>query len=103
MSDNVVPFRRRLPRIGDGDGGADAYNKQLQGWVIDRQLLADWFRQQADLIEGDRLEVEPRAALLVLCGATTCEVAHLGFGRPGGPTLTTAELCARDFFRKRFE
>lgn len=31
MSDNVVPFRRRLPRIGDGDGGADAYNKQLEG------------------------------------------------------------------------
>lgn len=96
MSD-VRQFRRPLPRIEDATT-AQQFNQQLQQYVIDRKHLAEWLRNQADLIDADRLEVEPRAAMLVLSGINASETLHLGFGRKDGPTMTNAFRAARALF-----
>lgn len=42
--------------------------------------LARWLRDLADYIEGDQLETEPHAALIVLTGVAQHEVLIAGYG-----------------------
>ena len=99
-SAEVLQFRRKLPPMS-GSASAEHYNAQLQRYVIDRQHLAEWLREMADLIEADQVFVEPRAALVVLSGSTTSEALHMGFGRAGGPTMTDAYQAARQLFNQQ--
>lgn len=95
----IKQFRRPLPPIDQAES-AQKYNAALQQYVLDRKHLAEWLRQQADLIESDRVEVEPRAAMLVLSGARASESLHLGFGREGAPTIAHAFQAARSMLNQ---
>lgn len=45
----------------------------------ERKKLADWFRAIAQHIEGNEVEREPLAALIVLSSAAGDEVVHVGY------------------------
>lgn len=43
-----------------------------------KSQLAWWLRELADLVEQDRLEIEPHAALLMFVGENNSELLHVG-------------------------
>lgn len=74
----------------DSFSSAQAYNEYVTSMALDRKHLAEWLRQIANQVEDDLLEVEPRAAWLVLSGTYACAPLHLGYGREGGPGIDEA-------------
>lgn len=55
------------------------HNNQVAANQAERKRLADWFRAIAQHIEGNEVEREPLAALMVLSSAAGDEVLHVGY------------------------
>ncbi|MBA6091195.1 hypothetical protein H4C81_20235 [Pseudomonas monteilii] len=56
-----------------------AHNNQVAANQAERKKLADWFRSIAQHIEGNEVEREPLAAMIVLSSAAGDEVLHVGY------------------------
>ena len=73
---------------------------RLQNRVVEqnqaqRKKLADWFRTIAAHIEGNDVEREPLAAMIVLSGASGDEVLHTGYGDHEQVSLRQAGYAAQ--------
>ena len=55
------------------------HNNQVAANQAERKKLADWFRSIAQHIEGNEVEREPLAAMIVLSSAAGDEVLHIGY------------------------
>ncbi|MCX2684056.1 hypothetical protein OO306_00655 [Pseudomonas sp. DCB_AW] len=55
------------------------HNNQVAANQAERKRLADWFRAIAQHIEGNEVEHEPLAAMIVLSSAAGDEVLHVGY------------------------
>jgi len=55
------------------------HNTQVKANQVQRKQLADWFRAIAQHIEGNEVEHEPLAAMIVLSSAEGDEVLHVGY------------------------
>lgn len=55
------------------------HNAQVNANQAERKKLADWFRAIAQHIEGNEVEHEPLAAMIVLSSADGDEVLHVGY------------------------
>lgn len=98
--ENVLQFRRKLPLMTSASSPQE-HNERVTAMQLDRKHLAEWLRELADLIEANALEVEPRAAWLVLSGTHASEPAHIGYGREGGPPISEA-LRTTDRYLTRY-
>ncbi|WP_313456327.1 hypothetical protein [Pseudomonas sp.] len=54
-------------------------NNQVAANQAERKKLADWFRAIAQHIEGNEVEREPLAAMIVLSSSAGDEVLHMGY------------------------
>lgn len=59
---------------------ARLHNLKVQQNQTERKKLADWFRKIAAHIEGNDVDREPLAAMIVLSSAGGDEVLHIGYG-----------------------
>lgn len=55
------------------------HNNQVAANQAERKKLADWLRAIARHIEGNEVEREPLAALIVLSSTAGDEVLHVGY------------------------
>jgi len=55
------------------------HNNRVAANQAERKKLANWFRAIAQHIEGNEVEREPLAAMIVLSSATGDEVLHAGY------------------------
>ena len=58
---------------------ARLHNRKVEQNQAQRKKLADWFRTIAAHIEGNEVEREPLAAMIVLSGSLGDEVLHTGY------------------------
>jgi hypothetical protein len=58
---------------------ARLHNRKVEQNQAQRKKLADWFRTIAAQIEGNEVEREPLAAMIVLSSAIGDEVLHTGY------------------------
>ena len=85
MSAEIFEFPAR-PRL---------HNRVVEQNQAQRKKLADWFRTIAAHIEGNDVEREPLAAMIVLSGASGDEVLHTGYGDHEQVSLRQAGYAAQ--------
>ncbi|QBF27198.1 hypothetical protein EXN22_16415 [Pseudomonas tructae] len=73
-----------------------AHNNQVAANQVERKKLADWFRSVAQHIEGNEVEREPLAAMIVLSSAKGDEVLHVGYSTEA-TSLVQAGNAARQW------
>jgi len=64
-------------------GTRRAHNARVQAEQAKRRRLADWLREVANHIEGNDIEREPLAAMVVLSSHEGDEVLHVGYQGEG--------------------
>lgn len=69
------------------------HNARLKSEQAERTRLAEWFRAIADRIEGNEVEREPLAAMIVLSSISGDEVLHVGY-KAQGVSLVQAGMAA---------
>lgn len=69
------------------------HNNRVQKNQAERKQLADWFRALAMHIEGNEIEHEPLAAMIVLSSISGDEVLHVGY-KAQGVSLVQAGMAA---------
>ena len=74
---------------------ARLHNRVVEQNQAQRKKLADWFRTIAAHIEGNDVEREPLAAMIVLSGASGDEVLHTGYGDHEQVSLRQAGYAAQ--------
>ncbi|GLO52541.1 hypothetical protein PPUN110474_39420 [Pseudomonas putida] len=79
-----------------------AQNNQVMANQAERKRLADWFREIARHIEGNEVEREPLAAMIVLSSAAGDEVLHAGYSTDA-TSLVQAGNAARQWAHLTFQ
>lgn len=79
-----------------------AQNNQVMANQAERKKLADWFREVARHIEGNEVEREPLAAMIVLSSAAGDEVLHAGYSTDA-TSLVQAGNAARQWAHLTFQ
>lgn len=79
-----------------------AHNNQVLANQAERKKLADWFRQVAQHIEGNEVEREPLAAMIVLSSEAGDEVLHAGYSTEA-TSLVQAGNAARQWAHLTFQ
>ncbi|WP_061289924.1 hypothetical protein [Azotobacter vinelandii] len=69
------------------------HNIRVKSEQEERTRLAEWFRAIADRIEGNEVEREPLAAMIVLSSIAGDEVLHVGY-KAQGVCLVQAGMAA---------
>lgn len=78
-----------------------AHNHLVVANQAERKKLADWFRSIAQHIEGNGVEHEPLAAMIVLSSADGDEVLHVGYSTDA-TSLIEAGNAARQWAHLTF-
>ncbi|MNJ69306.1 hypothetical protein D3C77_656420 [compost metagenome] len=78
-----------------------AHNHLVAANQAERKKLADWFRSIAQHIEGNEVEHEPLAAMIVLSSADGDEVLHVGYSTDA-TSLIEAGNAARQWAHLTF-
>lgn len=60
-----------------------AHNARVQAEQAERRRLAEWLREVANHIEGNDIEREPLAAMVILSSRQGDEVLHVGYRAEG--------------------
>ncbi|WP_433899376.1 hypothetical protein [Pseudomonas sp. PSE1(2024)] len=71
------------------------HNRKVLQNQAERKKLANWFRAMAAHIEGDEIEREPLAAMIVLSSAGGDEVCHVGYSDHKEVSLRQAGYAAK--------
>jgi len=74
---------------------ARLHNRKVELNQAQRKKLADWFRTIATHIEGNEVEREPLAAMIVLSSTTGDEVLHTGYSDHDQVCLRQAGYAAQ--------
>lgn len=74
---------------------ARLHNRKVELNQAQRKKLADWFRTIAAHIEGNEVEREPLAAMIVLSSTTGDEVLHTGYADHDQVCLRQAGYAAQ--------